>query len=73
MKLEVIAGPDDKDSTCLEAKYRPSVDYVVALEQRKDLRGIRIGIPKVNSSIKNFIFNINIRRRRKRKRKRREL
>jgi aspartyl-tRNA(Asn)/glutamyl-tRNA(Gln) amidotransferase subunit A len=47
LMLQVIAGPDEKDSTCLEAQYRPPlVDYVRELEQCKDLRGIRIGIPK---------------------------
>ena len=40
--LEVIAGHDPKDSTSAPA---PVPSYTAALDQRKDLTGLRIGVP----------------------------
>ncbi|MGE4298129.1 MAG: Asp-tRNA(Asn)/Glu-tRNA(Gln) amidotransferase subunit GatA [Desulfovibrionaceae bacterium] len=40
--LQVIAGPDPKDSTCADV---PVPDYAAAMAGRKDLTGLTIGIP----------------------------
>lgn len=42
LTLQVIAGPDPKDSTCAP---EPVPDYTAALDQRRDLSGLRIGVP----------------------------
>lgn len=41
--LGVIAGHDRRDSTSVDC---PVPDYVAALQQRKDLKGLRIGLPE---------------------------
>ena len=41
--LQVIAGKDERDST---SSPEPVPDYVAALSQRTDLKGIRLGLPK---------------------------
>ncbi|MFO7877586.1 MAG: Asp-tRNA(Asn)/Glu-tRNA(Gln) amidotransferase subunit GatA [Desulfovermiculus sp.] len=42
LTLQVIAGPDPKDSTCAP---EPVPDYAAALDHRRDLSGLRIGVP----------------------------
>jgi len=41
--LQVIAGKDERDST---SSPEPVPDYVAALSERSDLRGIRLGLPE---------------------------
>jgi len=41
--LQVIAGHDPKDSTCAD---RVVPDYVARLSERRDLKGLRLGLPK---------------------------
>ncbi|HKK32296.1 MAG TPA: Asp-tRNA(Asn)/Glu-tRNA(Gln) amidotransferase subunit GatA [Desulfomicrobiaceae bacterium] len=41
--LSVIAGHDERDSTSVRA---PVPDYLAALKERSDLKGMRIGMPK---------------------------
>ena len=40
--LSVIAGHDERDSTCVNA---PVPDYVAALSEKADLKGLTIGLP----------------------------
>ncbi|MFP4257819.1 MAG: Asp-tRNA(Asn)/Glu-tRNA(Gln) amidotransferase subunit GatA [Desulfovermiculus sp.] len=42
LTLQVIAGPDPKDSTCAP---EPVPDYTAVLDHRRDLSGLRIGVP----------------------------
>ena len=41
--LATIAGHDERDSTCAR---KPVDDYPAMVRQRKDLKGVRLGLPK---------------------------
>jgi len=42
--LQAIAGPDERDSTCLSAEAAPAPDYLAELE--RPVEGLRIGVAK---------------------------